>query len=382
MGRRKDQWSGPWAEVVSDLRNACGGKWTGVVDAIETLDKGVTAQLVPDAKDRRDGTAKLIRNWGSRGTAPPKAAANALSQLLNNALNGKMYKVGVGGDGTELSAVEILQHRLQEAGQWPMPVTDRFELSRASIPDSRGLLYRHGRCVYPRVVRRKLQLTDTATRSEYGLVSTDGAFIAARDGVTLRVARLNRASGRTAEWQQPLDLAELGDGDLLAIDSLGRADIAFIWAGESGTAIYRGRRDGSIVDVVQRLSTDRASAAVLNRVRAMLSFPDSDRAGGDCAAFPELGVTSLQAALAQGQLIVLAVGMDRDGRSSAWVEVNGRHRQEMDSEVALELHLGTLTTPRLVASDGAPVELSPARRATMPFEHWVSPHLVGQAAIA
>ncbi len=219
-------------------------------------------------------------------------------------------------------------------------------------------------------------------RGTNAIVATSGTALAVQDGAQLQVSRLNRVSGRVALWNRPLDLTKLLDGQVLAVDSCGPADIVFVWASDAETAIYRGGKEDGSVELIDRLDNRRASAAVLHGVRALLSFPDSPAGDGACEAFPELIGTSVVGAASNGRLVVLAVGTDHDGQESAWIEVDGRHRQIVPADASLELPLGTRSFPILRGVDGTVIEVSPQPTSAQPYEHWGSPFLIGQAASA
>ena len=205
------------------------------------------------------------------------------------------------------------------------------------------------------------------------LTATSGALIAAQDGQQLRVASVNRVTGRTAEWHTTIGLAPLGPGTVLAIDTAGSVDVAFVWAGENGTDIYRGRRSDSSLEHVRKLAAEHASAAVLHGVRALFAVPNSRSNLGECPAFPELAVTSMVAACANGVLLVLACGVSQGGQQSSWVERSGRVRQQVSPGSAIELHLSSREPPSLVAASGTPVDWSSDVLAVTAYEHWSSP---------
>jgi hypothetical protein len=87
-------------------------------------------------------------------------------------------------------------------------------------------------------------------------------------------------------------------------------------------------------------------------------------------------------AASDGRLVVLAVGADLDGNESAWIEVDGRHRQRVPLGARLELPLGKRSFPILRGADDAAIEVSPQPTTAQPYQHWLSPHLIGQAATA
>lgn len=118
MGREKDQWSGLWGQVARDLRLKCGGRWSGVVDAIDTIDPEVLLSMFPGQRrttDRKAALAKQMSNWGGRGTAPDKAVVPALSALLHDKLDAGTYVAE--GNGAVFGAAEILKNRVRESGQ-------------------------------------------------------------------------------------------------------------------------------------------------------------------------------------------------------------------------------------------------------------------------
>lgn len=379
MPRPRSKWAPPWKEVAAELRNELGGTWPQVLEAIEAETPGVLARWVSGDglkdPDRRNLAQRQMGTWASRGTAPDRIVAPSVVSLLADRLTRYTWLDEV--DGHTYTAAEILRLRLSEAGQ---PVLFLNETPPRPAERRGPLLAFNGNHRFPQVSQSKLSLG--ATRGS-GLVGTGGSAIGVREGNALRVARVNRVSGRTAEWMSPLDLPELGQGSVLAIDGCGPADIVFVWASDTGTAIYRGDREGGSGELVQRLDDKCASAAVLHGVRALLSFPDSTPADGmTCEAFPELILTSVVGAASNGRLVVLAVGEDRDEQESAWIEVDGRYRQIVPAGAILELPLGTRSFPILRGADGSVIEVSPRPTSAQPYEHWASPFLIGQAATA
>ncbi|KQZ88506.1 hypothetical protein ASD62_03410 [Phycicoccus sp. Root563] len=224
------------------------------------------------------------------------------------------------------------------------------------------------------VVRNRLQWTEAKTAGAGTLVASDASLIAAREDDRLRIARLNRVTGESAEWERALDLSRLGAGAVLAVGGAGRADVAFVWASPKGTFLYVARHAESSLEVVDTLASRQAEGAVMSGSRVLLHGATRD-GSGECPAFPDLKVSSLVAAAAGGAVVVLAHGLDANDGWSAWVERDGRLRYQVDSGATLRLDLPGGGPPHVVDSRDRVVPLSPQPMRSRPFEHWTSPLL-------
>lgn len=118
MARQKAQWSDLWRQVATDLREACGGKLTGVAREIQTIDSDAVSRLYPNKGTRVSGLANQIGNWCRRGDAPNVSIAMALKELLEGKLAHKVYSTADGQ--ANLSAAQVLALSVAESAQ-PLP---------------------------------------------------------------------------------------------------------------------------------------------------------------------------------------------------------------------------------------------------------------------
>jgi nucleoside phosphorylase len=246
--------------------------------------------------------------------------------------------------------------------------------ARKVVPSPTGLRLQ---CAGHELVRRslngRLRLLRGAKGDPQVLVSADGTLLAHRSGANLRVARVKRTSGDTTSWVAPVDLSGLGAGEVLAVGLAGRDDLLFVWTTENGTTLYLVRRNMGESVGLAHLTDMRATSAALHGSRALLALA-YDNHVSECSAFPDIDITSLVCASANGRTLALARGIDLDGAAGTWLELDGREQVRLtDTGASLVLELGTRLGPAVVGTDGnaLPVPLSPRLVLGQPYAHWV-----------